>query len=205
MVDPHHAMIDGLALAYKAVWELIHDGTKLSAVMGDRHQFSFRVRPAATMTPPTVSVLVDCAWRDVAWLKDGARRLERLPKKFKQAPLDGYERVEVHRLFDEYLLRGQLPKDMAIVPREHFDAMNERAFAEAYPDLHSEASKSHLDRVRNCGAISEAQERALRVRMAKKARKAKGNGAEPAKPAVETEEERRRRQEEDRQRFPDDY
>lgn len=160
MVDPHHIT----PLAYEAVWDVLKRGEALSAVKDGAHLFTFRLRPAAPsgVTPATVRVLVDSRYFDAGWLRPGARQLESLRKTMRQADPEGFERQLVYRLFDEYLLRGRLSPQFQLIEREIFDVENARAYALAKPDIYRDVydtnNKGCLQRIRNCGSLSPAQE-----------------------------------------------
>lgn len=199
MVDDHYATI-------QAAWAQIHANGAVACVSNGRHLFSFKLRASAMITPPTLGVLMDSRYVDAAWLKHDADRLEELPGRFRQAPSDSLERLELFRLFDDFLLKGSLPSDFLLAPRAIFDGANERAYKAAHPDLydHMVATKNVtcLGRIRNCGSLSPAQEKAVRTHMSKKAEKPRA-GAKPQPPnelllriraerAIEEEERQRR-------------
>jgi hypothetical protein len=220
MVDSHHDMV---ALDFETVWRLLRADEKLSAVKGDEHLFSFRLRPAARVTPATAKVLIDGQYYDAGWLREGARQLEPLPRKLKQAPIEGEERRKVYRLFDEFLLQGALPPGVDLIERTFFERANLRAYQLAKPEIYEEAKgngdNDYLRRIRNCGSLSPKQEALFLSRIENRAKKAaaKANStAAPAKanPPAKTEQEREAMQkrwdewnEAMRQRrlFPDEY
>lgn len=213
MVDQHHGMDDVEPLAYEAVWRRLRDGEKLSAVNDGAHLFTFRLR-----LPITLLALVDCAYLPVGWLKPGARRLEALPRTYKQAPSDAFEREAVYRLFDRDLLQRRMPSAFLLASRDHFDAEHERAYEAAEPDLYRFIIESgfvtHLARIRNCGSLTDGQERVLRGWMTKNARrqssapagemsKAERDRAETKRAQEELIERRSREREEDPDGIPD--
>lgn len=170
MVDSHHGMNDVTPLAYSAVWTHLRGGEKLSAVKDGAHLFSFQLR-----TNGTVKALIGAAYLAVGCLKPNGQRLEAPPVKWRQAPLDAVERRDVCRLFDNELLQGRLPTAFILVVRDHIDAANERAYAEAEPDLYrfiiDRGFVSFLPSIRNSGSLSGGQEKILRKWRAKDARK----------------------------------
>ena len=172
MVGSHHRMINVVPLSFDAVWEHLRNDRKLSAVNDSGVLFSFQFRSKASST---VKALVGGAYLAVGILKPDAKRLEAPPPTWNQAPLDAVERREVCRLFDNDLLQGRLPTGFMLVAREPFDAANERAYAEAQPDLYryvmDKGFVSYLHSIRNLGRLSPAQETLLRRQRAKDARK----------------------------------
>lgn len=188
MVDQHHGTNDLIALGYDAVWARLKGGDKLSAVMDGAHLFSFRLRPKAFTTPATVVVLVGSAYLPAGALHPGAKRLEALPVKFKQAPMDAYERRAVYRLFDADLLQGRLPPEFILVARDAIDAANERAYAAAQPAIHRYLTDrkliTYLNPIRNVGRLSNAQEGRLRQWIKKPGSAPKPREPEPKLPPV---------------------
>jgi hypothetical protein len=169
MVDSDHPTS---GLTAEAVLALLDQGDAVSLIENGRDRLSFSLRPAARRTPATIKVLIDCAYLDAGWLRPRAVRLEPLPRKFKQAPLDCFERLEVYRLFDQFLLKRALLDGIVLWPAKGFEDERERAYAAAHPDLYAQLNadenKTCLNRIRNCGSISEAQEAQVRQRLSPK-------------------------------------
>ena len=174
MVDDHHVTIP---VAYEAALAHLRASGRLSAVdSAGKHAFSFLLRPAATVTPATVRVLIGSRYDDAGWLREGASKLEPLRKFMGQADRESFERQAVYRLFDEFLLPGRSSGEFALIDRGFFDVENVRTFAASVEsELYEEAKKGEgtLQRICNCGALSEAQMSVLRARIAKRKSKPK--------------------------------
>ena len=177
MVDDHHVAVP---VAYEAALAALRASGRLSAVdSAGKHAFSFLLRPAATVTPATVRVLIGSRYDDAGWLREKARAsLSRCANSWGKLTVRASNAKPFTGCLTSFCCHwAEPPGEFARIDRGFFDVV-ERAnlrSVQLSPDLYEEAKKGEgtLQRICNCGALSEAQMSVLRARVAKRKSKSK--------------------------------